>query len=102
MEQLSQNLPGIIALASLAGIGAFTGIRVGPRFLMRRIAGIIFVFFGVTFITFILGYFAPGLPFSSTGDRRARSPEFHQGSANTIMTICMGVTSRGMCSTHTS
>ena len=60
MEQLSQNLPGILALASLAGVSAFTAIRVGPRFLIRRIAGIICVFFGVTFITFILGYFAPG------------------------------------------
>ena len=59
MEQLSQNLPGIIALASLAGICAFTGFRVGPRFLIHRIAGIICVFFGVTFIIFILGYFAP-------------------------------------------
>jgi ABC-type dipeptide/oligopeptide/nickel transport system permease component len=60
MEQLSQNLPGVIALAVLAGISAFAGIRVGPRFLIRRIAGIVFVVFGVTFITFILGYFAPG------------------------------------------
>jgi ABC-type dipeptide/oligopeptide/nickel transport system permease component len=38
----------------------FVAIRVGPRFLLRRIAGVIFVVFGVTFITFILGYFAPG------------------------------------------
>ncbi len=60
MDQLSQNLPGIIALALIVGICAFAGIRVGPRFLIRRIAGVIFVLFGVTFITFILGYFAPG------------------------------------------
>jgi ABC-type dipeptide/oligopeptide/nickel transport system permease component len=60
MEQLSQNLPGIIALAFVAGIGVVAAIRVGPGFLIRRIAGVIFVFFGVTFITFILGYFAPG------------------------------------------
>jgi ABC-type dipeptide/oligopeptide/nickel transport system permease component len=60
MDQLSQNLPGIIALAVIVGVCAFAGIRVGPRFLIRRIAGVIFVLFGVTFITFILGYFAPG------------------------------------------
>jgi ABC-type dipeptide/oligopeptide/nickel transport system permease component len=60
MDQLSQNLPGIIALAVIVGVCAFAGIRVGPRFLLRRIAGVIFVLFGVTFITFILGYFAPG------------------------------------------
>jgi ABC-type dipeptide/oligopeptide/nickel transport system permease component len=60
MGQLSQNLPGIIALAVLVGICAFAGIRVGPRFLIRRIAGVIFVVFGVTFITFLLGFFAPG------------------------------------------
>ncbi len=60
MDQLSQNLPGVIALALIVGICAFAGIRVGPRFLIQRIAGVIFVLFGVTFITFILGYFAPG------------------------------------------
>ena len=60
MDQLTQNLPGIITLALIVGICAFAGIRVGPRFLIRRIAGVIFVLFGVTFITFILGYFAPG------------------------------------------
>jgi len=60
MDQLSQNLPGIVALAVIVGVCAFAGIRVGPRFLIRRIAGVIFVLFGVTFITFILGYFAPG------------------------------------------
>jgi peptide/nickel transport system permease protein/oligopeptide transport system permease protein len=60
MDQLSENLPGIISLALIVGVCAFAGIRVGPRFLIRRLAGVIFVLFGVTFITFILGYFAPG------------------------------------------
>jgi ABC-type dipeptide/oligopeptide/nickel transport system permease component len=60
MDQLSQNLPGIISLALIVGVCAYAGIRVGPRFLIRRLAGVIFVLFGVTFITFILGYFAPG------------------------------------------
>jgi ABC-type dipeptide/oligopeptide/nickel transport system permease component len=60
MDQLSQNLPGIVALAMIVGIFAFAGIRIGLQFVIRRIAGIIFVLLGVTFITFILGYFAPG------------------------------------------
>src|SRR5215469_16525916 len=60
MDQLSENLPGIISLALIVGVCVFAGIRVGPRFLIRRLAGVIFVLFGVTFITFILGYFAPG------------------------------------------
>ena len=55
MDQLSQNLPGIIALALIVGVCAFAGIRVGPRFLIRRIAGVIFVLFGVTFIFFVVG-----------------------------------------------
>jgi ABC-type dipeptide/oligopeptide/nickel transport system permease component len=68
MEQLSHNLPAIFALAIVAGICAFTAIRVGPRFLIRRIAGVICVLFGVTFITFILGYFAPGPAILFTGN----------------------------------
>ena len=32
------------------------------QFLIKRFIGLLFVIFGVTFITFILGYFAPGDP----------------------------------------
>jgi ABC-type dipeptide/oligopeptide/nickel transport system permease component len=32
------------------------------RFLIKRFIGLIFIVFGVTFITFIMGYFAPGDP----------------------------------------
>jgi ABC-type dipeptide/oligopeptide/nickel transport system permease component len=32
------------------------------RFILTRIIGLIFVLFGVTFVTFIMGYFAPGDP----------------------------------------
>jgi ABC-type dipeptide/oligopeptide/nickel transport system permease component len=46
----------VIVLAFLV----FTGFRLGVQFLVRRIAGLLFVILGVTFITFILGYFAPG------------------------------------------
>src|SRR5579871_260512 len=60
MDQLSQNLPGIIFLLVIVGICAFTAIRVGVRFLIRRLAGLVFVLWGVSFITFVLGYFAPG------------------------------------------
>ncbi len=32
------------------------------RFILTRIIGLVFVLFGVTFVTFIMGYFAPGDP----------------------------------------
>lgn len=35
------------------------------RFLLKRIVGLIFVILGVSFITFIMGYFAPGDPIIS-------------------------------------
>lgn len=62
MDQLLSSLPAIIGVLLLVGILAYGGIRIGPRFLIRRLAGLIFVLFGVTFITFILGYFSPGTP----------------------------------------
>ena len=78
MDQLSQNLPGIVTLVLIVGICAYAGIRIGPRFLIRRIAGIIFVLFGVTFITFILGYFAPGnAVLTQTGGHASRQTIAH-------------------------
>ncbi|MGE5335171.1 MAG: ABC transporter permease [Nitrososphaerota archaeon] len=62
MDQLLSSLPAIIGVLILVGILAYGGIRIGPRFLIRRLAGLIFVLFGVTFITFILGYVSPGTP----------------------------------------
>ncbi|HEX6542170.1 MAG TPA: ABC transporter permease [Ktedonobacterales bacterium] len=47
---------GIVVLALLV----LAGFRLGLRFLLRRLLGLIFVIIGVTFITFIMGYFAPG------------------------------------------
>src|ERR1051326_1873117 len=35
------------------------------QFLVKRILGLIFVLIGVTFLTFIMGYFAPGDPITS-------------------------------------
>ena len=32
------------------------------QFLVKRLIGLVFVVIGVTFITFIMGYFAPGDP----------------------------------------
>lgn len=60
MQQLTANLPGIIALVALVGFLAYIAFRIGFRFLVRRLAGLVFILLGVTFITFILGYFAPG------------------------------------------
>ncbi len=56
------NLPAIITAVIVLAFLVFTGIRLGPQFLVRRLAGLIFVIFGVTFITFILGYFAATQP----------------------------------------
>jgi len=60
MDQILSNLPGLILAACIVAFLVYTGFRLGPRFLVRRIAGLVFVIFGVSFITFILGYFAPG------------------------------------------
>ena len=60
MDQILSNLPGLILAALIVAFLVYTGFRLGPRFLVRRVAGLVFVIFGVSFITFILGYFAPG------------------------------------------
>ncbi|MGH2503908.1 MAG: ABC transporter permease, partial [Ktedonobacterales bacterium] len=60
MDQILSNLPGLILAALIVAFLAYTGFRLGPRFLVRRIAGLVFVILGVSFITFILGYYAPG------------------------------------------
>ncbi len=56
---LSSAAPAIIGIAVLALL-VFSGLRLGVRFLIRRLVGLVFVIIGVTFITFIMGYFAPG------------------------------------------
>ncbi|MGH2504396.1 MAG: hypothetical protein ACRDID_17965, partial [Ktedonobacterales bacterium] len=60
MDQILSNLPVLIIAVLLVGFLVYTGVRIGPRFLIRRIAGLVFVVLGVTFVTFILGYFAHG------------------------------------------
>jgi ABC-type dipeptide/oligopeptide/nickel transport system permease component len=60
VQQLLTNLPALILLLAVLGSLVYAGIRIGLRFLLRRLAGLIFVIFGVTFITFILGYITPG------------------------------------------
>lgn len=59
MEQLLSKLPVVIALIAVLAFLAYTGTRLGPRFVIRRLAGLVFVILGVTFITFILGYLSP-------------------------------------------
>ena len=56
---LSNAVAAILVLAVLAFL-VFAGFRLGVRFLVRRLLGLVFVVIGVTFITFILGYLAPG------------------------------------------
>ncbi|HEX8995857.1 MAG TPA: ABC transporter permease [Ktedonobacterales bacterium] len=60
MDQILSNLPGLITAAVILAFLVYTGFRLGPRFLVRRVAGLVFVIFGVSFVTFILGYLAPG------------------------------------------
>jgi ABC-type dipeptide/oligopeptide/nickel transport system permease component len=60
MQQLLASLPTIIALVLIVAFLAYIAIRISFRFLVRRVAGLIFVLIGVTFITFLMGYFAPG------------------------------------------
>ncbi len=60
MGDLLSNVIGILVVLALIGFLVFTGFRLGPQFLVRRLAGLVFVLLGVTFITFIMGYFAPG------------------------------------------
>ncbi len=59
MSDFLSNLPALIVMLALVAILAFTGFRLGIRFLVRRVAGLVFVLLGVTFLTFILGYLAP-------------------------------------------
>ncbi|HEU5441406.1 MAG TPA: ABC transporter permease [Ktedonobacterales bacterium] len=60
MSSFLSSLPAVIVVLAVIAFLIFTGMRVGVRFLIRRLAGLVFVLIGVTFITFIMGYFAPG------------------------------------------
>ncbi|HUY76674.1 MAG TPA: ABC transporter permease [Ktedonobacterales bacterium] len=60
MGSLLSNLPALVFLLALIGFCVFVGFRLGVRFLIRRLAGLVFVVLGVSFVTFILGYLAPG------------------------------------------
>jgi len=58
MEILS-NVPAIILLVVVVAFLGFTGYRLGLPFLVRRIAGLVFVLLSVSLITFFLGKAAP-------------------------------------------
>jgi ABC-type dipeptide/oligopeptide/nickel transport system permease component len=58
-DLLANALAAILVVAVLAFL-VFAGFQLGVRFLVRRLVGLVYVVLGVTFITFILGYFAPG------------------------------------------
>lgn len=62
MGTLLASLPVVVVVLAVLGLFAYAGFRIGPRFVIRRLAGLIFVLFGITFITFILGYVSPGSP----------------------------------------
>lgn len=60
MNGLLSNVGGLILLLAIVAFVVFAVVRVGPRFMIRRLLGLVFVIIGVTLITFTLGYFAPG------------------------------------------
>jgi len=59
MQDILSNAPGLILMLALVGALVFIGFRLGLRFLVRRLASLVFVALGVSFITFILGHLAP-------------------------------------------
>lgn len=60
MDTLLSNAAAILIILVVLAFLVFAGLRLGMRFLVRRLVGLLFVVIGVTFITFIMGYFAPG------------------------------------------
>lgn len=60
MTQLFSNLPTVAIVLALLAFLVYTTIRVGPTFLIRRLAGLVFVLLGVSFITFLLVYIGAG------------------------------------------
>jgi ABC-type dipeptide/oligopeptide/nickel transport system permease component len=53
------NVPAIILLVLVVAFLGYTGFRLGLPFLVRRIAGLVFVLLSVSVITFLLGKAAP-------------------------------------------
>jgi ABC-type dipeptide/oligopeptide/nickel transport system permease component len=51
---------GLLIIVVVGAGFAYAAWSIGIRFLLRRLASLIFVLLAITFITFILGYFAPG------------------------------------------
>lgn len=78
MGQILSNLPALIVLVAILAILAYAGIRIGPNFLIRRLAGLVFVLFGVTFIVFILGYLSPGTAIDGLCGNRCTLPVLAQ------------------------
>jgi peptide/nickel transport system permease protein/oligopeptide transport system permease protein len=60
MTQFSSNLTTVVILLALLAFLGYTAIRVGPSFLIKRLAGLVFVLLGVTFITFLLVFLGAG------------------------------------------
>jgi ABC-type dipeptide/oligopeptide/nickel transport system permease component len=53
------SLPAVILLLAVIGFFIFTGVRLGIAFLVRRLAGLVFVLVSVLSITYVLSYYAP-------------------------------------------
>ena len=60
MDLALNNGLALLSLIAVVACLLYTGVRIGLRFLLVRLTGLIFVLLAVSFLTFILGYFAPG------------------------------------------
>ncbi len=77
MSGLLGALPVLVVLGAIVALLVYAAGRIGPRFLIKRLAGLIFVMFGVTFITFILGYVSPGTAVDNLCGQKCTTQELH-------------------------
>lgn len=77
MSGLLGALPVVVVLLAVVALLVYAAGRIGPRFLLKRLAGLIFVMFGVTFITFILGYVSPGTAVDNLCGEKCTTRELH-------------------------
>ncbi|HLY31461.1 MAG TPA: ABC transporter permease [Ktedonobacterales bacterium] len=60
LQTVADNAGALLVLVAVLAFFVFVTLRLGVRFLLRRLGGLVFVTLGVSFLTFILGYLAPG------------------------------------------
>jgi ABC-type dipeptide/oligopeptide/nickel transport system permease component len=58
--QILQSPLALIAVLALISFLVYATVRIGPAFMIKRLAGLVFVGLGVTFVTFVLGLWGGG------------------------------------------